>query len=183
MSKLSLIIQREYLAKVRNKSFVIMTFLSPILMVGMIVLISYLTQINDSEKRIVALMNESNYFQTEFVADSRISYLHYENIELSAAKDSVENMGFTGLLYLPEAENLQTVAENAVFYSKDAPNSMVLENIEEIFQAGLRENRLKEIGLSDEEFESVNDQYEIRTSTAALSCVALSKRRPAGSLR
>ena len=165
MSKLSLIIQREYLAKVRNKSFVIMTFLSPILMVGMIVLIAYLTQINDSEKRIVALMNESDYFQREFIANSRISFVHYKDLELSAAKDSVENMGFSGLLYIPAAENLQNVAANAVFYSEDAPNSMVLGHIEDVFQAGLRENRLKEIGLSDEEFESVNDQYEIRTST------------------
>ena len=165
MSKLSLIIQREYLAKVRNKSFVIMTFLSPILMVGMIVLIAYLTQVNDSEKRIVALLNESNFFKSEFLNDSRISFIHYNDIDLSAAKDSVENLGFTGLLYIPDAESLQSVAENAVFYSEDAPNTMVLENIEDVFQAGLRENRLKEIGLSDEEYESVNDQFEILTST------------------
>ena len=66
MNKLILIIKREYLAKVRNKSFVIMTFLSPILMVGMIVLIAYLTKINDSQKRIIAVFNESNYFSTDF---------------------------------------------------------------------------------------------------------------------
>jgi len=35
MSKLNLIIKREFLAKVKNKSFIVMTFLSPLLMVGM----------------------------------------------------------------------------------------------------------------------------------------------------
>lgn len=165
MSKLSLIIQREYLAKVRNKSFVIMTFLSPILMVGMIVLIAYLTQINDSEKRIVALLNDSDYFHSDFLNNSRISFVHYNDIELTEAKDSVESMGFTGLLYIPDDQNFQLVAENAVFYSEDAPNSMVLENIENIFQTELRKYRLKDIGLSDEEFASVNNQFEIRTST------------------
>ena len=35
MSKLKLIIQREFIAKVRNKSFIMMTFLSPLLMIGM----------------------------------------------------------------------------------------------------------------------------------------------------
>ncbi len=64
MSKLGLIIKREYLAKVRNKSFVIMTFLSPVLMVGMVVLIAYLTKINDSETRVISVLNESNYFST-----------------------------------------------------------------------------------------------------------------------
>ena len=165
MSKLTLIIQREYLAKVRNKSFVIMTFLSPILMVGMIVLIAYLTQVNDSEKRIVALLNDSEYFHADFLNNSRVSFVYYNDIELTEAKDSVESMGFTGLLYIPDDQNFQLVAENSVFYSEDAPNTMVLENIENIFQAELRKYRLKDIGLSDEEFASVNNQFEIRTST------------------
>ena len=66
MGKLSLIIKREYLAKVRNKSFVVMTFLSPVLMVGMVVLIVYLTKINDNEIRTIGVFNESNYFSTDF---------------------------------------------------------------------------------------------------------------------
>ena len=57
MHKLSLIIRREYLAKVRNKSFVIMTFLSPILMVVMIVLIAYLTKVNDNGQKVISVFN------------------------------------------------------------------------------------------------------------------------------
>ncbi len=34
MNKLPLIIKREFIAKVRNKSFIVMTFLSPLLFVG-----------------------------------------------------------------------------------------------------------------------------------------------------
>ena len=105
MSKLSLIIRREYLAKVRNKSFVIMTFLSPILMVGMIVLIAYLTQVNDSEKRVVAVLNESQFFDNDFKNTSRFSYVFYDRIGLPAAMDSTQSMGFTGLLYLPSAQH------------------------------------------------------------------------------
>ena len=46
MNKLKLIIQREFIAKVRNKSFIVMTFLSPLLFVGMGFLISYLANMN-----------------------------------------------------------------------------------------------------------------------------------------
>ena len=88
MNKLSLIIKREYLAKVRNKSFVIMTFLSPILMVGMIVLIAYLTRVNDNQKRIIAVFNESDYFSTDFNTTERISYIFLKDLSLQAAKDS-----------------------------------------------------------------------------------------------
>jgi len=47
MNHLSLIIKREYLNKIRNKSFIIMTFLSPIIMVAIITLVSYLSQLNN----------------------------------------------------------------------------------------------------------------------------------------
>ncbi|MGI9545875.1 MAG: ABC transporter permease [Flavobacteriaceae bacterium] len=165
MNKLSLIIQREYLAKVRNKSFVIMTFLSPILMVGMIVLIAYLTQVNDSEKRVIAVLNESRFFELDFKNTGRLSFVHYQNIGLPTAKDSTEHMGFSGLLYVPEAQDIQIVAENSVFFSKDAPNTVVLDHLEDVFQDRLRKDRLKLLGVSDAQFESVNDQFEILTST------------------
>ncbi|MFK7811437.1 MAG: ABC transporter permease, partial [Maribacter sp.] len=101
MNKLPLIIKREYLAKVRNKSFVIMTFLSPILMVGMVVLIAYLTKLNDNEKRIISVLNESNYFENDFLSDESTGYVNFENISLQAAKDSTSNLGYYGLLHIP----------------------------------------------------------------------------------
>ena len=62
MSKLALIIKREYVAKVRNKSFVIMTFLSPFLIVGMITFIVYLAQVNKSDTPVIGVLNESDFF-------------------------------------------------------------------------------------------------------------------------
>ena len=160
-----LIIKREYLAKVRNKSFVIMTFLSPILMVGMVVLIAYLTQVNDSDKKVVAVLNESDYFKNSFVNSTRVSYVFYDRIGLPIAMDSTESMGFSGLLFIPSGKSMETVAANSMFFSESAPNTEVLGKLEDIFQEKLRQNRLLEIGVSDTEFESINDRYEISTST------------------
>ena len=75
MSKLGLIIRREYLAKVRNKSFVVMTFLSPFLLVGMVVLIAYLTSLNDTETRQIAVLNESSFMQDTWDFQSGIAYV------------------------------------------------------------------------------------------------------------
>ncbi len=160
-----MIIQREYLAKVRNKSFVIMTFLSPILMVGMVVLIAYLTEVNDSEKRVVAILDESTYFSSEFRNTSRISYIYFNELQLNTAKDSTESMGFSGLLFIPSASDMTMSAEQATFFSEDAPNTFVLAHLEGIFQDRLRKIRLKELGVSDAEFETISDQFEIKTST------------------
>ncbi|WP_299531394.1 ABC transporter permease [Ulvibacterium sp.] len=165
MNKLPLIIKREYLAKVRNKSFVIMTFLSPILMVGMVVLIAYLTKINDNEKRIIGVLNESDFFSNEFLTTETTSYVNFKDLTLRSAKDSTVRLGYYGLLHIPRAASLEQVSANAFFYSKEAPSSTVLERLEGVFQNRLFQQRLQNLGVSAEEFAKVDDRFEIKTAT------------------
>lgn len=165
MSKLWLIIKREYLAKVRNKSFVIMTFLSPILMVGMIVLIAYLTKINDSEKRIIAVLNQSDFFSNVFVPTESTSYVMYRDISLQASKDSTISMGYYGLLYIPKANDLEAVAKGTYLYTKEPPITSVLDGLALIFEDRLREQRLQELGVSAEDYATMDDRFEIHTAT------------------
>lgn len=167
MHKLGLIIRREYLAKVRNKSFVIMTFLSPILMVGMIVLIAYLTKVNDEEKRLIAVLNESPFFQGDFESRRGIAFVPLQGIGLETAKDSTLAMGYYGLLHLPQRASLESVTDDAFLYTKDAPNTSVLEAIERIFADRLREHRLQQLGVSAEQYARVRMGYEINTATFA----------------
>lgn len=167
MNKLPLIIRREYLAKVRNKSFVIMTFLSPILMVAMVVLIAYLTKLNDSEKRVIAVFNESDYFSNEFLTTESTSYVNFTDISLKAAKDSTTSLGYYGLLHIPNASDLEKVAEDTFFYSKDAPSANILLSLEAVFEERLRQRRLVQLGVSTKAFAEMDDSYEINISTFA----------------
>lgn len=165
MSKLFLIIKREYLAKVRNKSFVIMTFLSPILMVGMVLLIAFLTKVNDSEKHIITVLNESDYFGNEFVTTESTSYINFKNISLEKALDSTVSMGNYGLLYIPNASNLETIASKTFFYTKEAPSTTVVDKLEGVFKTRLQENRLQELGVSKKDFTEISNSFSINTST------------------
>ncbi len=165
MRKLPLIIRREYLAKVRNKSFIIMTFLSPILMVGMILLIVYLTKVNDSEKRIIAVLNESSFFTDNFQTNESTSYIKFKDLSLEQAKDSTVGLGYYGLLYIPDFPNLEGTAQRSNLYTKEAPNTSVVNTIEYIFQEKLRQQRLIDIGVSETDYNSMKDRFEIRMST------------------
>ncbi|MEL6916169.1 MAG: ABC transporter permease [Bacteroidota bacterium] len=167
MNKLGLIIKREYLAKVRNRSFVIMTFLSPILMVGMVVLIVYLTKVNDSEKRIISVLNESNYFSNDFITTESTSYVNFKDIDLKTAKDSTANLGYYGLLHIPNEKDLETVAERSFFFTKEAPSTSTLDKLESIFQERLKQRKLLNLGVSSEEFAAMDDAYEMNTATFA----------------
>ncbi|ASO08195.1 ABC-2 family transporter protein [Arenibacter algicola] len=142
-----------------------MTFLSPILMVGMVVLIVYLTKINDNEIRTIGILNESNYFSTDFQGTESTSFVKFKDIDLQAAKDSIQKMGFYGLLYIPNEQDLEQVASRSFFYSKDAPGSSILDNLENVFEERLRMQRLQELGVSVSDFESVGNNFEMKTAT------------------
>ncbi|MFI8606393.1 ABC transporter permease [Cellulophaga baltica] len=165
MNKLLLIIKREYLAKVRNKSFVIMTFLSPILMVAMVVLIAFLTQLNDSEKQVITILNESDFFHNEFVITESTSYIDFKNMSIQQAIDSTVNLGYYGLLYIPDAATLQEITDKSFFYTKEAPSTSTLDKIEGVFKTRLQQNRLQELGVSKQDFLEVDKAYDINLST------------------
>ncbi|MEA1787045.1 ABC transporter permease [Arenibacter sp. GZD96] len=165
MSKLALIIKREYFAKVRNKSFVIMTFLSPILMVGMVVLIAFLTKVNDGEKRIIAVLNDSDYFTNEFLTTDHTSFVHFRKIDLESAKDSTLSLGYYGLLYIPNKEDLEQVAQHSFFYTKEAPSTMTLDKLEAVFQTRLRQRRLQDLGVTAQDFAKVDHSFAINLAT------------------
>ncbi|WP_289063223.1 ABC transporter permease [uncultured Zobellia sp.] len=165
MNKLSLIIKREYLAKVRNKSFVIMTFLSPILMVAMVVLVAYLAKVNDNESRVIGILNQSDYFLNDFVPSETTSFVEFSDVTLKEAKDSVASLGFDGLLYLPKDSSLREVTENSFFYTKDAPPTQVVERLENTIQERLRQERLHEMGISAADFAKMDANFEMNTAT------------------
>ncbi|NAY90330.1 ABC transporter permease [Muricauda sp. JGD-17] len=163
--KLALIIKREYLAKVRNRSFIVMTILSPLLIVGMIVLIAYLTKINDNEARVVSVLNESGFFQEQFRPSQGLSYVHFDGISLEQAQDSTNALEYYGLLYLPKGGTLEEVAQAAYLYTKENPNTNVTQTLEGVFQQQLRQNRLVQLGVSPEQFSEVERPFEINLAT------------------
>jgi len=62
MNKIKLIIAREYLTRVRKKSFIVMTILGPILMAAMIVVPVFLATMDDSSQRKIAVIDETGLF-------------------------------------------------------------------------------------------------------------------------
>ena len=89
MYKLRLIIKREFLSKVRNRSFIVMTILSPVIMVAMMALIAYLNVKNSEEVRTVAYIDQSSIFADILKEDEPID-LEIDGI-VSSVKKSIVN--------------------------------------------------------------------------------------------
>lgn len=131
MNHLKLIIKREYLTKVRNKSFIIMTFLSPLLMIGIFTLVGYLSQLNNDKVRVINVLDESGLFVSQFESTDNLKYNRIESLSLDQAKAKTEKTGDYGLLFIPENKNIDELVKSITFYSEDSPSLRMIDDIED----------------------------------------------------
>lgn len=146
MSNLKLIVRREYFARVKNKTFVVMTFLSPIIMVLMVMLIAYLTSLSKGEYKVLGVYDESGLFVSEFLNTPEIQYQDLSGIDLAQAETIVKEQEFYGLLYIPSVDNGEMVGE-VQFLSKEAPGFGFLNQFEEIIGGELTRQNLVRNGI------------------------------------
>lgn len=151
MEKLKLIIYREFLTKVRNKSFIILTFLSPFLIIGMGTLIFYLTKVNDNNLKEIVLVDESSLsFDQELISTETVHYINLSKVGLQKSIELVEDNNYDGLLFIPsEKSGLKNLSESIVFYSSESANIFLIRGLEEIINNKLKFQRLKSIGIKE----------------------------------
>ncbi|WP_108801585.1 ABC transporter permease [Aquimarina sp. Aq107] len=161
-SNLQLIIKREFISRVRNRTFVVMTFLSPLIVVGMIALIAWLTTLNNDEVKKVAYIDETKSFAVDLKDTDEVKYIDYSSFDLETAKDSVISQKLYGLLYIPNKSTNKELAESIQFYADESPNFSILNKIERIIANKLTKQNYKAEGLNLEAIESSKARINIQ---------------------
>ncbi|MEA9411720.1 ABC transporter permease [Flavobacterium sp. PL02] len=131
MSIISLIIKREFISKVRNKSFIVMTFLSPLLFVAIAAFIGYLSSMKADTKRI-AIYDETGLFASEFTKQNaknvEFRYLDLSKMPLQSLKDSIAKESLDGLLLIPKTDKIKDLESKIEFISNNSPSISFIEN-------------------------------------------------------
>lgn len=146
MSILTLIIKREFIAKVRNKSFIVMTFLSPLLFVGLAAFVGYLSTMKSDVKEIV-IHDESNLFVKDFKNSDEYHYLNLTNVDLKTLKDSIVSEHYEGLLYIPKIEDNKVLSSKIQYISNESPSMSFIEDLEDIIAQKLTTSNFQKAGL------------------------------------
>lgn len=146
MNHLPLIIKREYLAKVKNKSFILMTFLSPLFIVALLSLIAYLTSVNNEKVRTISVLDESGILSEALISSDQILYESLNGMDLEDAKTTSNSNKAYGLLHVPDLA-LEDVSEKIKFYSKESPSLSFISSLESKIEKRIGELKLKKLGV------------------------------------
>lgn len=170
MSIIALIIKREFIAKVRNKSFIVMTFLSPLLFVAVASFVAYLSSMKADTKRI-AIHDAAGVFAREFIAqngkDQAYKYLDLSAIDLKFLKDSIANESYEGLLYVPVTQNAKDFENKIQFISNDSPSLSFIANVQDIIANSLTKTNLVQAKLDTAAIKKAQAKVNISLTKAS----------------
>src|SRR5690554_206554 len=167
MNHLALITKREYLTKVRNKSFIIMTFLSPLILVGVFALVAYLTNVNSDTVRTIHVLDESGLFLESFSSTQQLQYKLIFDADLEEAKATAEAENVYGLLYIPKNGDLDALAEEVTFYSHDSSLFSVIGSLNRTLEQRLNTLKLRDAGIDSQIIQDLRVRVAMAQETFA----------------
>lgn len=154
MSKISLIIQREYLSRVRSRSFILTTFLTPLLFVALIFGAAYLSYKGKTQIK-VAVVDENGFFKDRLKGDDDLQFYFPENIDTS----NYLSKGYSALLTITKLNT----SKQQTFYvrSQKAIGVDASQSIEGKIDDVVEDNMLQQSGIMRSRLDSIHKNSHI----------------------
>ncbi|WP_276359769.1 ABC transporter permease [Daejeonella sp. H1SJ63] len=157
MNKTLLIIQREYSSRVKKKSFLIMTFLVPMLIIGMYALIIVLSIKGGDNIPNVEVIDQSGIFQNG-LEDTKAVKFRRSELTLEEAKKKVVNNEDAFILYIPS--DIESGGSIEMFSQKKAGLS-VISTIDRKLNDLMRIKMLKDAGIDAKTLDSIKPELSV----------------------
>ena len=164
MSKISIIIRREYLTRVRKKSFIIMTLLTPLLIAALIVVPVIIMENDDKDfKRIAVIEDGSNLFTNAIPGRTDVEFDYLKNRKIDELKNSFEKEGYYGILYISPL--VVNVPQAIQLVSKKQPPLDLLQHIERAVEKKIENEKLLGYNIEniDEILKAVKADVSVQT--------------------
>lgn len=143
MNKISIIIKREYITRVRKKSFIVMTLLAPLLMGGLILFqVLTMTSQDKNFKRIAVIDNSDALPQNTIpdIKEAKFEYLPGKTLE--EEKKTFEQEGYYGILYISPLGGSGSPVATQLIFKKNQPAIGLVEHIERSLQKEIERQKL-----------------------------------------
>ncbi len=155
-----LIFEREYLERVKKRSFLLATILTPLIFPMIIGLSVYLAKMDDDGSKNIEIVDESGLFTDAFnITDFQVTVV---DKDLEAAKSAVNNGDIYGVLYIPELEDLDD-PKGMQFYSRSNPGIGFLGKFRSPIKERIEDLKLAELNIEKEVIESLKTSVSIAT--------------------
>ena len=142
------VIAREYKTRVKKKSFLVTTFLVPILFVGMIVAVYYIMGNTKERKQDVAVVDQSGIVMPHLTDTDRLSFTDYSFESPESVKGRLGELGKDVLVVVSPLDTVsKTVSVQA--YSKDPLGVEFTSGLASKVNDAVEEYRIRQYGIDN----------------------------------
>ena len=163
MKKIALILSREYITRVRKRSFIIMSILGPILFASLMIIPIWVTQMEDTDIKRIAIIDSSHIFRNVIQDGEYLKFDYLENTSLTDLKDNFSQTGYYGILYISHIVSYDP--NSVILYSDKQPNLGTKLHISRALENYIKDQKLQtyEIDDLDAILRAVETNINIRT--------------------
>ena len=154
MNKTFLIIKREFLVRVKKKSFIIMTLLAPILMASLIIVPVLVTD-SGQQKRLIGIYENTTSFAKEIEDSENIHFTVFDDMQMDEFIKDPEGSNYYALLKI---EN-----DSYSIYSNQQVGLNLRKSIEKQLEQISERNKLKQAGINLDIIEQAKTNINIET--------------------
>lgn len=160
MDKLLLIIKREYLTRVKRRSFILATILTPLGFAVFFVVVGFIFSIESDDARRIAIIDESDMLEG-VIKDENSLYFKFEDRSLEEMRRNFDDYDYDGILVLPSASDLYADTYTAYYYSNDQPTLDVETLIRSRVSRSLRNYKIESLQLDRQALDALDTRIEL----------------------
>ena len=165
MNKLWLIIKREYLVRVKKKSFIITTLLTPLGIGLLVVLSAYLTAKGGQASKKVLVKDDSGVF-SEAKIESKLYTYDFSKDPLEKLKEDYKIQTYDLLVYIPPFEDLTKTKHSVEYYSQEKLSIATIESIETKIGSAFKEYKITQSGIDRNIYDSFRMDIDLENGAA-----------------
>lgn len=154
---LKVIIGREYTTRVKKKSFIILTFLVPVLFAALCIVPSVIMVATKEEAKVIAVVDRSGIVLPYLEDNETATYTDYSNMDPDVVKSDLEGLGMDAMLYISPIDSLAK-SLTVDSYSKKPLGVDMAASIESMVNDAVEAYRIESYQIED--LEKIMDEVK-----------------------
>lgn len=161
MNKFWLIIQREYLTRVKKRSFILTTLLTPLAFALLFVVVGVIFSYKSDDVKKIAVLDEAGVLSEGNISNEENLIFTKESRSLEELRADFKNTQYDGILLIPEIKNLYAKSYTVYYYSEKNPSLDIETQIKNKVSSRIREYKIASLNLEKKQLEALDSKVEL----------------------
>ncbi|MBK7408622.1 MAG: ABC transporter permease [Saprospirales bacterium] len=161
MNKFWLIVKREYSTRVKKRSFILTTLLTPLAFALLFVVVGVIFSYESDDVNKIAVLDEAGVLAEGNIANEKNLIFTKETRSLDELRENFDNTVYDGILLIPEIKNLYANSYTVYYYSEKNPSLDIETQIKNKVSNRIREYKIASLNLEKKQLEALDSKVEL----------------------